>query len=296
MLTELRSRIAPEDTANEQLSSRMMTAMRSAVPQDAVSLPTTGRHEFKYLIRSEMCDDIAAFVVPFLELDKYSQGRPQDSYTVRSVYYDSPSFRCYYEKANGNKNRRKYRVRTYNEGAATFLECKQRKGSTYTKPKVRLGEEELAALREQRGIDASIDDPSNVLGQLLLSMDRWECQPTALVVYDRIAYVYPGQQDMIRVTFDRNLRGRVFPSLGEIYDEGELERFLYGWTILEVKFNDIVPRFFHQLVTKFSLQRQACSKYGVCVSLLLDEYPTRKRRMESCLRSLRPSHLTGAPY
>ncbi len=276
MLTKLRSRIPPEGAANDQLFPRRMSAVGSAVPEDAVSFPTTGRHEFKYLIRSEMCDDIAAFVAPFLELDKYSQGRPRDSYTVRSIYYDSPAFRCYYEKANGDKNRRKYRVRTYNDGAATFLECKQRKGSTYTKPKVRLGERDLAALREQRGIDASIEDPSDVLGQLLLSIDRWEYQPTALVVYDRIAYVYPGQQDMVRVTFDRNLRGRVFPSLDEIYDEGELTHLLYGWTILEMKFNDLVPRFMHQLVTTFSLQRQACSKYSVCVSLLLDEFPTRK--------------------
>jgi hypothetical protein len=265
-----------EDTAEGRLSSRTMTALRSAALQDTTSQPTTGRHEFKYLVRSEMCNDIAAFVAPSLELDKYSQSRPRDSYTVRSIYYDSPSFRCYYEKANGEKNRRKYRVRTYNDGAATFLECKQRKGSTYTKPKVRLGAEELAALHEQRGIDSSVDNPSSVLGQLLISMDRWEYQPTALVVYDRIAYVYPGQQDMVRVTFDRNLRGRVFPSLHEIYDEEELTQLLYGWTILEVKFNDIVPRFFHQLVTKFALQRQACSKYGICVALLIDEYPTKK--------------------
>ena len=260
-----------------ELRSRMSSAIHSAVPQDAAAKPSPERHEFKYPVRSERVDEIAAFVAPFLELDRYSQSRPRDSYTVRSIYYDSPSFRCYYEKANGEKNRRKYRVRTYNDAAATFLECKQRRGSTYTKPKVRLGGEDLAALRELRGMDASVADPSGVLGQLLISMDRWEYQPTALVVYDRIAYVYPGQQDMIRVTFDRNLRGRVFPSLDEIYDEGDLVPLLYDWSILEVKFGDVVPRFFHQLVTRFSLERQACSKYGLCVAQLIDEDPAKRQ-------------------
>ena len=276
MLTRPRSQTAADSLRSTRLSSRMRNAMRSAVAPDLDRKRAAGRHEFKYLIRSEMSDEIAAFVSPFLELDKYSQSRPQDSYTVRSIYYDSPAFRCYYEKANGEKNRRKYRVRTYNDGAAISLECKQRKGSTYTKPKVRLHDDDIVALAERRGIDTSIADPAGVLGQLLISMDRWEYQPTALVVYDRIAYVYPGQQDMIRVTFDRNLRGRVFPALGEIYGEEELVPLLYGWTILEVKFTDIVPRFLNQLVTKFSLQRQACSKYGVCISQLIDENPTKR--------------------
>jgi len=256
--------------------ARWSDALRSAEPGWDILRPTTGRHELKYLIRSEMCDEIAAFVTPHLELDKYSQSRPRNSYTVRSIYYDSPAFTCYYEKFNGEKNRRKYRVRTYNDAAATFLECKQRRGGTYTKRKVRLNADDLTGLRERRGLDASIAEPSNVLGQLLLSMDRWDYQPTALVVYDRMAYVYPGQQETIRVTFDRNLRGRVFPELDEIYDEADLVDLLYGWTILEVKFNDIVPRFLGGLVSHFGLQRQACSKYGVCVAGLLDENPTKK--------------------
>ena len=272
MSTDLKTR-NPRDG---RLAARLSAALRSAESPGDVRQPSTGRHEFKYLIRSERCAEIAAFLSPHLELDKYSQSRPRDSYTVRSIYYDSPSFACYYEKANGEKNRRKYRVRTYNDSGATFLECKQRRGGTYTKAKVRLDAESLSALRDRRGLDRSIAEPSAVLGQLLLRMDRWDYQPTGLVVYDRTAYVYPGQQETIRVTFDRNLRGRVFPMLDEIHQESELVSLLYGWTILEVKFNDIVPRFLGRLVTRFGLQRQACSKYGVCIALLLDENPTKE--------------------
>jgi len=268
--------LTPRVLRGGRLAARWAAAMRSAETPGDVRQPSTGRHEFKYLIRSERCDEIASFLAPHLELDKYSQSRPRDSYTVRSIYYDSPYFTCYYEKFNGEKNRRKYRVRTYNDSPTTFLECKQRRGGTYTKGKVRLGAEDLVALDERSGLDGAMAEPSSVLGQLLLRMDRWDYQPTGLVVYDRTAYVYPGQQDTIRVTFDRNLRGRVFPTLDEIHQESELVSLLYGWTILEVKFTDIVPRFLERLVTRFGLQRQACSKYGVCVALLLDENPTKK--------------------
>jgi hypothetical protein len=256
----------------------MSAAARLEEASRDVSRPSTGRHEFKYLVRSDACDEIAAFLSPHLELDKYSQGRPKDAYTVRSIYYDSPRFTCYYEKANGEKNRRKCRVRTHNqdESTAVFLECKQRRGGTYTKEKARLTPNELASLRDCRGLDASAAEPASVLGQLLLCTDRWDYQPTSLVVYDRTAYVYPGQHETIRVTFDRNPRCCLFPSLDDLRREDDLVLLLYGWTILEVKFNDVVPRFLAQLVTRFSLERQACSKYAVGVSFLLDENPSKE--------------------
>ena len=240
--------------------------------------PTTGRYEFKYLIRQEQCESIADLLATHLELDKYGHGRPRDTYTVRSIYYDSPGFKCYHEKENGDECRRKYRVRTYNETDtnALFLECKHRRGATYAKRKIRLDDDAMAGIAERRGIDPSIADPTSVLGQLLVGMDRWDYSPVSLVVYDRVAYVWPGQEDAVRVTFDRNLRAALFPSLKRIRSEQDLVPLLYGWVILEVKFNDLVPRFMRQLIASHDLQRQACSKYALSISQLLDEHPTKK--------------------
>ena len=240
--------------------------------------PATGRYEFKYLIRREQCEPIAALLHTHLDLDKYGRGRPRDTYTVRSIYYDSPGFRCYHEKENGDECRRKYRIRTYNETDtnAVFLECKHRHGATYTKRKVRLTEHHVAAIDGRRGIDPSIAAPTSVLGQFLVGMDRWDYSPVSLVVYDRIAYVWPGQQDSVRVTLDRNLRAALFPSLDDIRSESDLVPLLYDWVILEVKFNDVVPRFMRQLTASHDLQRQACSKYALSISQLLNEDPTKK--------------------
>ena len=271
--------------ASPYAEGRRATGQSSAEQQMGIGVhgyPVSGRYEFKYLIRNEQTHAIARFLATHLELDKYSQGRPLNRYTVRSIYYDSPDFRCYYEKANGDQNRRKLRVRSYNQAdsAAIFLECKQRKGSTYTKSKSQLDTEKLEILQAREGLSGQDVERFGVVEQLLLGMDRWDYQPTVLVVYDREAYVSPGQEDTVRVTLDNNLRARMFPELDELYDEADLDDLLYGWTILEVKFTNVVPRFLKQLVSQHSLERQACSKYGVSVALLLSENPTKKEGID----------------
>jgi len=262
----------------QRLQTRVHRELLAAEGPNDIPAPTTGRHEFKYLIRSDRIESISALLEAHLELDKYGAHRPRNSYTVRSIYFDSPTFRCYHEKLAGEKNRRKYRLRGYNGGEtpASFLECKQRRGETYTKRKMRLHEQEVSGLRGRVGLGGSVDDPGSVLGQLLLSMDRWQFAPTSLVVYDRIAYVWPGQQDAVRVTFDRNLRAQLYPSIEELHSDAELVPLLYGWTILEVKFNEFIPPFLSQLINGHGLQRQACSKYAVSIAQLLGENPTKK--------------------
>jgi len=243
----------------------------------ALGYPVSGRHEFKYLVRREQTHAIARFAASYLEMDKYSQGLPRNRYTVRSIYYDSPGFRCYYEKANGDQNRRKFRIRSYNRANSTvFLECKQRRGSTYTKLKAQLDREKLDVLEAREDLTDNEFESCGVYEQLLLAMDRWDYQPSSLVVYDREAYVLPGQEDTIRVTLDNNLRARVFPELDELYDESGLDDLLYDWTILEIKFTNILPRFLGRMVSQYSLERQACSKYAASIAQLLSDNPTKK--------------------
>ena len=259
------------------VGSRTSSALLHQPGAGASGYPVSGRHEFKYLVRREQTHAIARFAASYLEMDKYSQGLPRNRYTVRSIYYDSPDFRCYYEKANGDQNRRKFRIRSYNQAdSAMFLECKQRQGSTYTKLKSQLDHEKLAILDSREGWGRMDFQSLGVVEQLLLAMDRWDYQPSSLVVYDREAYVSPGQEDTIRVTFDNNLRARVFPELDELYDESDLEDLLYDWTILEIKFTNTLPRFLARMVSQYSLERQACSKYGASIAHLVSDNPTKK--------------------
>ena len=242
-----------------------------------------GRHELKYLIRPEQAGAITEFVRPYLELDKYCVSRENNAYTVRSIYYDSPAFVCFHEKLDGVRERNKFRIRTYNDMLhAAYLENKRKVGSTHHKVKTHLTPGVLVALaqRDREAVrEASSGSGSSfppVLEQLLYRMARDAFAPTSLVVYDREAYVYPGQNDIVRLTFDRNLRACAYPALGDIHSECDLKPLLYHWTILEIKFTGMIPRWFRRLNTLFDLKRQACSKFGMSIAQLLGESPRLK--------------------
>jgi len=62
---------------------------------------------------------------PLVDFDA-NAGR-DGSYKVASLYYDSPDLRCYWEKLDVEKVRRKLRVRTYGERPEwAFMEIKGR--------------------------------------------------------------------------------------------------------------------------------------------------------------------------
>lgn len=258
-----------------------MTPKRnSGWPTTRHSMPN-GRHELKFLVRPEQATAIAEFIGPYLELDKYCKTRENNEYTVRSIYYDSPSFQCFHEKLDGARERNKYRIRTYNEAmTVAYLENKRKVGGTHHKSKTLLSPEVLSALarRDASGLGdtAEHNTGTSVLDQLHYRMNRDAFAPLSLIVYEREAYVYPGQHDIVRLTFDRNLRARLYPELSDIHAERGLVPLLYPWTILEIKFTGIVPRWFRRLNTLFHLKRQACSKFGLSVAQLLGESPRLK--------------------
>jgi SPX domain protein involved in polyphosphate accumulation len=66
---------------------------------------------------------------PYVEIDKYAQGRENNEYTVRSIYFDTPDFQNYYDKVDGLSFRKKVRLRGYNliNGSnQVFLETKNK--------------------------------------------------------------------------------------------------------------------------------------------------------------------------
>lgn len=240
-----------------------------------------GRYEFKYLLRPELAERVVDFLAPHLEMDKRCRERDSNSYTVRSIYFDSPDFECFHEKLGGQKYREKFRIRTYNDprSAPLFLEDKIKNGLSYVKAKVTLNSDSLKAIKDLDYDSLNnadmLDKDRKILDKFFFHIYRKAYSPVALVVYDREAYVYPGQ-DTIRVTLDKNLRAKMFPSLAEIYNEDGLEYLLYHWIILEIKFTDLAPRWVRTLNTLFHLKRQACSKYCTSVAHFLGEIPSFK--------------------
>ena len=239
------------------------------------------RYEFKYLIRPELAQAAVRFLAPYVEMDEHCRERSTTAYTVRSIYFDSPDFECFHEKLGGQKFREKFRIRSYDHpgSAPLFLENKIKNGLAYFKDRVSLNAGDLEAVEnadcEGLGVAGRFDGSRRALDRLFFHMYRRAYSPVALVVYEREAYICPSE-DTIRVTFDRNLRASMFPSLGQIHKEEGLEHILYDWIILEIKFTQTAPRWMGRLCPRFHLRRQTCSKYCTSVAHFLGEVPSLK--------------------
>jgi hypothetical protein len=239
------------------------------------------RYELKYLIRSELSEAVVEFLSRYLEMDRNCRTRDNHTYSVRSIYFDSPDFECFHAKLSGQKYREKFRIRAYNQPGSgpLALEDKIKNGISYVKDKVFLDSRELEAIASLDYDSLKALNPTSrnggILERLFFHVYRKAYSPVVLVTYDREAYVHP-MQETIRVTLDRNLRTMIFPSLGQIYEEDVLEELLYNWIILEVKFSHVMPRWIKSLSTLFHLRRQACSKYCTSVAHFLGEIPNFK--------------------
>ena len=86
------------------------------------------RYEFKYIVHDSLSELIKGDLKEFLEIDPQLKKSKKKSYTVRSLYLDSPSKDYFYEKIDGIKSRKKYRFRTYSSDLSAadtfFLEQK----------------------------------------------------------------------------------------------------------------------------------------------------------------------------
>ena len=88
------------------------------------------RYEFKYLLNLEQRKIIEEGISHFMEFDGHVHKELENSYFVRSLYFDTEDAVNYYEKIDGVGARRKFRIRTYSQeyedGLPIYLELKGR--------------------------------------------------------------------------------------------------------------------------------------------------------------------------
>jgi hypothetical protein len=121
-------------------------------------------------------------------------------------------------------------------------------------------------------------------GRFLYHYHGLGLRPAVLVVYDREAF--QGKYDSsLRLSFDKNLRGAIFPSMDLLYNEECLSRAMSHHFTLEVKFfRRTLPHWVQQLVNKFELPRMALSKYTIC----LDAERAFRKRTQMRSRAFSP--------
>lgn len=235
------------------------------------------RFELKYFITEDEVSRLKTYVFPFMKADPYTELTGGNSYTVRSIYYDTWRLRFYSEKIDGLKRRRKLRIRTYNEHVASSVasfEIKNKISSSCLKERALIQYESMLHLMDD-SMDRAMPLPNLSRGEklslekFLFLKDYMNLEPSVLVTYEREPYI--GQLDSkIRVTFDRNIRGIERPGLDQLFAESGFRHLETDKVILELKFNNLMPAWLKKAVMGMSLYSRPISKYCNCIDLWND--------------------------
>lgn len=227
------------------------------------------RYEYKYIVPVSSMASLRRQVLPFLELDKFAEVADNNEYTVRSIYFDSPSYDFYFEKIEGIKNRKKVRLRGYDEQTGdnkVFLEIKRKYEIPIIKFRAPIQYDEALKVLKNKSLNGF--ESSNIINQKKIEdVKRFFYQvfsknlrPVVLVVYEREAYLSKFDST-VRVTFDKNLRGHAYPAMEELYNEPNLSPIMRDKFILEVKFNKSFPNWLAPILSMYDLKRRSASKY-----------------------------------
>lgn len=220
------------------------------------------RHELKFFIHPHQYHAMRQRLRYLLRLDPHAG--PTGDYRVTSLYFDDATDSALYEKLSGVQHRQKIRVRTYNgQVDLLMLEKKVKVGAGVLKERLRIDQETYQALLSGHA------EPLRDASQPLLQEVAWQMtnrllRPKVIVDYVREAYLHPAGN--VRITFDKDLRSGL-TSLDLLRQAPLVQAPTDGMTILEVKYDNFLPRPVQDLLQTDGLVRQSASKSVLCRTL-----------------------------
>jgi SPX domain protein involved in polyphosphate accumulation len=231
------------------------------------------RLEYKYLVSMTQLNQLRRMILPHVELDPYAARRPEKEYSVRSVYLDTNDLAFYHEKLAGLRERRKLRIRGYNEycpTASVFLEIKRKKGPAILKLRSILSFENLLPLLETSDVESYVsalggcEEARDNARRFLFHFHKQALRPTLNVIYEREAFL-SRFDPKLRITFDKNLRFQNNVTLDSVFEEAQALYALPNRFILEIKTNSGIPLWLQLVLSRLTFQQEALSKYVICI-------------------------------
>ena len=211
----------------------------------------TFRHEYKYIIPYEEMLNLRKELEGVATLDR------GDSYIVRSLYFDTPDDKDYYDKQGGEMIRKKVRLRIYdvNDNKAK-LEIKGK--YDYHQLKESLVISKSDAINIINGNYDSLLMMDNDLAKRLYVFFMTGYRPKVIIEYDRMAFI---TTTTTRITFDYNIKK------SNDFDDFYSDKINYFEltdpkdVILEVKFDRFLEPYIGKILEKYTNRYQSISKY-----------------------------------
>jgi hypothetical protein len=218
------------------------------------------RHELKFLMHPHDAAVLKKQLSVMMELDL--NGDAQGRYMVRSLYFDTLAGSAFFDKLDGVEYRRKYRIRYYNNDTKFIrLESKLKIDDLSSKTQDRITMETAEQL--MRGeLGPILLNHNSVLSDFILDMKLNGLKPSVIVDYQRTAYLH--QSLDVRITFDEQIRSRIYDTQLFKTKFGSVEVLEPGDVVLEVKYDELIPRFIADILRQVPMTRLAVSKYAYC--------------------------------
>lgn len=213
------------------------------------------RHELKYLLTDTQKYRIIRAMEPFMAADCY--GRT----TIRSLYFDTESYRLARRSIEKPVYKEKLRIRSYAQAtpdSMVFVELKKKYRSVVYKRRLSLSEAQ--AMQWTGGASCRKPD-SQISREIDFFLQHYETlHPVVFLSYEREAFFARDGSDF-RVTFDEQIRCR----------EQELSLQCPAWgtlllpedtVLMELKCSGGIPLWMTRILSDEHLYRSSFSKYG----------------------------------
>lgn len=225
------------------------------------------RFEIKYQIDLLKRDQLLGYIKPFMNLDPHVQNGYD--YEIRSLYFDSLFRDSYYEKMDGIKFRRKLRIRYYpgfdNGGEEmVFVEIKRKINENVSKSRIIVPfSDSLEIIKRDNPIarafyrDAA-DHDKKTLEEIWYLVRRYNLKPACVVSYRRQPLMGKLEK-RFRVTFDTNMKSR--KTNFDLHSGGGINFLPKGRVVMEIKFNNIIPRWAISIIQGNNCRHEKISKF-----------------------------------
>ncbi|SFR97406.1 polyphosphate polymerase domain-containing protein [Anaeromicropila populeti] len=217
------------------------------------------RHETKHFITYSDYLAIRNRLDIIAERDPYA--RENNTYFIRSLYFDNYNDKALHEKLDGINNREKFRIRYYNgDTSIIHLEKKSKINGLCNKLSKSLTKEQVEKIL-QGDLSFMLEGNNPLLIDLYTKMKNQLLRPRVIVDYVREPFIYrPGN---IRITFDTKIRSGLYSNdffnveLPSINAQDSCDSIL-----MEVKYDEFIPEVIVMCLQVNERSASAFSKYA----------------------------------
>ena len=218
-----------------------------------MSVLKTFRHEYKFVIPYDEMLRLRKKLNILLDID-----RDYNGYMIRSLYFDSIEDEDYYDKLNGEMNRKKIRLRIYEpNGKLIKLELKAKYDYHQLKESLIINKKDAKELIKGN-YNVLLNYDEDLAKRIYVILMEGYYKPKVIIEYQRIAYK---GKTTTRITFDFEIKSST--NVEDFFEENVnyIETIDKKDVVLEVKFDRLLEPYISTILEKYVSRGQSVSKY-----------------------------------